>query len=381
LGIGRSTQERYYLDEQVVSNGTYCYRVSVYGVDGGIERTRPACSPLPRQIDSSSSKHVTVLATNAAELRSAATLPNNVTILIDREIELYDGIAFSSRGYSLELRGTTPSAGIRFTKRFDGNWSDAHLKGENGLEFLNRHSVIRDLTIRGYEFKGSAIRSNVTDLLHVQNCVLEDISTQSWPTRTRQPANDSSEVWFGNGIGGGGQIIVEHTVFRRVATSDAYAHCIYPTDPTRSLTVTNCTFEYSGQPVVTTVSSAVWLFANTYHDLVKVPDARRLDDHGIGIPVWAYWVAFASDSGPSNNLFAAMEEKFVNATFRWPIRNRPDPARHYFNFNDYSGLRIESDAGGVGQWLPWSSVTSPGMDWPAWQRSGYDQNSRPPSGH
>jgi hypothetical protein len=330
----------------------------------------------------------TVTVRSAQQLWQAAreTGIRDTRILVQGRIELGGrGLPLPRSNNVVELIGVPDSDGrppvIDFQMMWDGDWEHNN-KPANGIELNCRTAFVRGIKFTGYESKGSVLKFHGSDLLHVQDCVFEDISTRAWPTRTGGPTGTSHDVWYGNAIGGGtsgSHLIVDRCTFRRVATSDVYAHCIYPVGtnpPIASLTVTNCNFEEVGQPIVTTFVHNVRLFRNTYRDLVKVPGARRLDDQGLGIPVWNFWVG-----PPAKGSMVAMHETFVNAPLRWPIRRPADPARHYFDYNDYSGIVIENDISGAGRWMPRASPEQPGMNWADWQRAGFDTHSKPPAGH
>jgi hypothetical protein len=251
----------------------------------------------------------------------------------------------------------------------------------HALAFRCRSVYVSGLTIRNYQGKGAAIRLDTPGLAMVQDVVFEDISTTSYPSRTGQPVTSADDVWYGVAIGGrAADIVVDGCTFRRVATSDAYAHCIYPsvsdTLPVRSLTVTGCTFEQTGQAVVTSSAGVVRLSGNTYRDTVQVPHLRRLDADGLGIPVWVFWVM-----PPASGLLTATGETFADATFRWFIRSAADPSRHYFNHNDYSGVRLEGDASGTPSWAleqSWSDTPGGRATWDEWRAAGFDQASKEP---
>jgi hypothetical protein len=298
--------------------------------------------------------------TTADELRAAMRVTTDAVIVVAGRIALDGrGISTPASDAIISMVGE-PGATIDF-----GSVPPWSATAADGLEFRCRAACLRGITFRNFENKGSALRSNVSEWLHVDGCTLEDIGTRSWPTKTGGLAANANEVWFSNGIGGKGSIIVTGTTFRRVATGDAYAHCIYPTGG-GTLTVTGCTFEASGQPVVVPVSRMAVLSGNVYRDNPMVRAAKR------GVDEWAYWVAFSSDSGPSAVRFVAIGETFQNTTFQWPIRSYPADGLAHFNHNDYRGVKV------AGSWVPWRSTTQPAMTFDDWRAVGFDTGSEAP---
>lgn len=322
-----------------------------------------------------------VTVSTAQELRQAIRHARiqDTTIIVDADrIELGgEPLRIAAENRVVDLVGVPRDDGSRpvidFQMHWDGDWEryDPERTPANGIDFRSRSSWVRGLTFTGYEWRGSALRVDATELIHIQDCLFEGISTKVWPTRLGEQAQTVEDAWQGNVIGGGARgshILIDGCTFRRAVLSNQYAHCIYLNNQPSSLTVTNCTFEEVGRPVVTSQPGIIRMFNNTYRNMQKVPSARS------GVRAWTYWV------GPSDNLMTVMFERFENATFRWPIRSRVNQARHVFEYNDYSGLRIEGDDVARGEWKPATSgrAGQPRMDWADWRKAGFDQHSEPP---
>lgn len=373
-------QGRAFHEEQLLTNEVYCYQVVAYDMTGDVERTEPVCVPLPPPVYGYAPEPLTFMVHTESELRDAvaALLNTDVTIYVHGYIGLggYRLLTHKS-DYILNLVGVPDANGnspvIDFQMDWDGNWDTA--EPTNGIAFRNRAARVHGITFMGYESKGSAIRADVSEVFHAENCVFRDISTMSWPTRTGADVVTEADSWQGNVIGGGAQgnhIIIDHCTFQRAVLSRQYAHCVYLNSRPSSLTITNSTFELVGRPVVTSQPGIIRMLNNTYRNMQKVPSAQT------GAMAWTYWVA------PSDNHLTVMFERFENATLRWAVRSSVDPSRQVFERNDYSGLRIEDDDVAPGEWKPETSSGNnpqPRMDWPDWQEAGFDQHSKPPHGH
>lgn len=350
-----------YTDTALASDVDYFYRVEAYTTSartGGSRFTR--ASP-EFDIAVYNGPLTQLTATTEAELiaASAASYETQTEILIDREIALQGDLWIGSNNSVVRVRGTTPSAGLRFTRVWDGNWSSPEATALNGLNNGSRELILENLRIRDYNWLGSAIKCQTTLRMTLKNCVFDNISSIVYPPKTI-PVSESNMIWTANVIGGGRattQLIIDGCTFSGSCLSSNYGHCIYATG--RSVVIMNSTFTGSGSPVQLNSQSGATkrftLVGNTYNQpgLVTVrgeflshPLMTNYPDH----PTWFVFNKVSGSWGDGHYGYFTSGHMTIDR-------------------NDYSGMVVEK------MWA-YGYPYNINMAW--WQGSGFDVNSRLP---
>lgn len=318
----------------------------------------------------------------ARELREAISLAtkHGITVMVDADrIELAGkGLYIWPTQHPVDLVGVPRPDGSRpvidFQMIWDGDWENND-KPANGIAFNCASAWVRGLTFTGYEWKGGVLKFSGTGLFHVQDCHFEKLKLRSYLPRTHpESPKTSADAWTGSIIVGAANahMVVDACTFIECVQADAWGHCIYAFNNTKSLTVTNCTFIRCGS-VHRSQPEIMRCFGNTYKESAQTVSSKQ---GGERVWTFAYYPRY-------DNSVTAMFERFINATYRWPIRSTALPERHVFDHNDYSGLHIVNEAQNKKTWKPYSSLSGddyqPAMEFGQWQRAGFDRHSKPPA--
>lgn len=262
------------------------------------------------------------------------------------------------------LRGAAgaPNAGIHFNMipGPDGGPYPYGKVSADGLQVGCPEVVIERLTFTGYEWSGSAVKLALPVVsARISSCTFVDISTRIYQPMTR-PVTASSQVWCGNGIGGGknANVTIEDSSFLRCCRS-VYGHPIYTNGRT---VVRNCQFVSSGV-------NQTGLGVTTEFSQCAYIDPWLIDDPRAGAPPGGH----PGSIDTLGSAVASFKRITLSGEFESLFRGQALPVLHIIDNNNYSDMRLSQSFLALG---PEGESIRNFQDW---MILGFDKNSALPS--
>lgn len=304
--------------------------------------------------------------TNEREFRAAAEASDrgDVTILIDREIEITRMITFPKSKSIVRIIGVSNQAALFLNMRFAGNVQNIESAITNGLAFNCRQAVVANIAIHGFDMQGSAIKGDTEESLSVINCYFHDIGTKEYPFRGGK-ARTAADSIYSQCIGAhelwNCQISVIGCRFERCTSNTGrWSHCLYLS--ANAILISDNDFIECGNPFELghkDKSSNVQIISN------RVSRPRPGRD-----PSGAVIAPYLSLAGRNDSLLFTRNK--ISGRFNSGWTGEPNPRRSTIDYNDYSEMEYDGASWaanvGVGQYITWDQ----------WLQMGFDTHSKPP---
>ncbi len=303
--------------------------------------------------------------TSERELQAAADASQrgDVTIFIDRRIELSRMLSFPDSRSTVRLIGVGEQAALHLNRSFHGSAERIQESIANGIEFRCRQAYVANLEVFGFEMQGSAIKSYTDELLSVVNCQFHDIGMKEYPYRGGKARSAEDSVY--TQCVGAHQLrrcrieIIGCKFVRCCANTWQWSHCLYLS--ARSILVADCTFSDCGNPFGVgerEVRGEIMIIGNR----IEKPRSAR-DPNGRVLQAF-----LCSIVGTDSFVFT---RNTVSGDWLCGWTGSPDPKNNVIDKNDYGGMNYSS---------AWAANTSVGkyIEWNEWLAIGFDTHSKPP---
>jgi hypothetical protein len=298
------------------------------------------------------------------EIAAQATARTDLTILIDRPIEIRRQISFPESRSVVRIIGVSNRAGLHLNMVFRGDVSRIEDASSNGLQIASRQAVIANLDIHGFEMQGSAIKGDTRELLSVVNCTFQDIGTRTYPFRGQRARNSTDAVYT--------QCVGAHQLWdchievigckfeRCTSNTWQWSHCLYLS--ARSILVADNEFTECGNPIS--------LGGGGRPNSIQVVNNRFLSPRSGRTSDGRDLSAFLS-SVDAKDTFVFMHNT-VSGTWISGWTGSPNPENHVIDYNDYGGAVYDGPA-----WAA-NTTTPQYISWEQWREMGFDGHSTAP---
>ena len=176
----------------------------------------------------------------------------DVTIFIDRRIELSRMLTFPESRSTVRLIGVGEQAALHLNRSFRGSAERIfRSRSQTESSFGVASAMSRIWKFFGFEMQGSAIKAYTDELLSVVNCHFHDIGMKEFPYRGGKARSAEDSVYTQCGrrpyqLRRCRIEIIRCKFVRCCANTWQWSHCLYLS--ARSVLVANCAFSDCGNP-------------------------------------------------------------------------------------------------------------------------------------
>ncbi len=303
--------------------------------------------------------------TNEQEFRVAAeaSARGDITIFIDRKIELTRPLGFPESRSFVRIIGVNSQAAINVNLVFRGTVEKIESAIANGIQLNCRQALIANIEFFGFEMQGSIIKGHTEEQLSIVNCYFHDIGMKEYPYRGKIARTAADSVYT--------QCIGAHQLTRAhievigckfercCANTFQWSHCLYIS--ARSVLVADNSFSDCGNPFGIGDSETpgnVQIIGNRIEKPRPARDPNgRIREAFLGSVV-----------GTDSFIFT---RNTVSGDWLCGWVGSPNPRNNLIDFNEYGGMNYSS---------AWAANTTIGkyIEWREWIRMGFDNHSQPP---